>query len=139
MTKRTRRGSVKLVRNMPNMSNNQYVMGGKIALRVTHYKDGHYCLSVNGMPARRINAEYARTLAGGAEELEITKKAEDIPEDICVHISRKNRNCKFETANLKMQMQKCKLQIEKCKFKNAKCKSKNQNPFIWWDFTTLAT
>ena len=91
MTKRTRRGSVKLTRNMMNKSNNQYVTGGGIALRVTHYKDGHYCLSVNGMPARRINAEYARTLAGSAEELKITEKAEGTSEDIRVHISRKTR------------------------------------------------
>ena len=89
MTKRTRRGSIKLTRNMPNMSNNQCVTGGGIALRVTHYKDGHYSLSVDGMPARRINAEYARTLAGSAKELEITEE-KHMCEDVRAHISRKN-------------------------------------------------
>lgn len=59
------------------MSNNQYVTGGGIELRVTHYKDGHYRLSVDGMPARRINANYARALVGNAKELEITKKVEE--------------------------------------------------------------
>ena len=91
--KRTRRGSVKLSRNMMNTSSNQHVTGGGIALRVTHYRDGHYCLSVDGMPARRINAEYARTLTGNAKELEITKKAEGkhMNDSVHVHISRKNR------------------------------------------------
>lgn len=75
--KRTRCGSIKLTRNFMNLSNNQYVTGGGIALRVTHYKDGHYCLSVDGMPARRINANYARALVGSAKELEIKKKVEE--------------------------------------------------------------
>lgn len=60
---------------------------------VTHYKDGHYCLSVDGMPARRINASYVRTLAGNATALKITEKAEEkhMTENIRVHISRENR------------------------------------------------
>lgn len=90
MTKRTRCGLVKLTRNFMNLSNNQYVTGGGITVRITHYKDGHYCLSVDGMPARRINANYARALAGNEKELGITEKVEENRRELKVHISLKN-------------------------------------------------
>ena len=60
---------MKVTRHKLNLSNNQFTKQGKTVLLVTHYKDGHYSVAVNGNRAVRVNALTAATLVGNSEEL----------------------------------------------------------------------
>ena len=70
MSKRVRKGSVKVTRYKLNLSVNQYERHGMKTLVITHYKDGHYRLSVDGKKAFRVNALFAAALISNNENLE---------------------------------------------------------------------
>lgn len=69
MKRKTRCGSVKVTRYKLNLTNNQFVRQGMTTLVITHYKDGHYAVSVNGNRAKRVNALFAAALVSNGENL----------------------------------------------------------------------
>lgn len=70
MSKRIRKGIVKVTRYKLNLSVNQYERHGMKTLVVTHYKDGHYHMSIDGKKAIRVNAMFAAALISKSESLE---------------------------------------------------------------------
>lgn len=69
MKRKARCGNVKITRYKLNLSNNQFVRYGMMKLVVTHYKDGHYTVSIDGARAKRVNALFAAALVSNSENL----------------------------------------------------------------------
>lgn len=70
MIKRVRKGSVKVTRYKLNLSMNQYERHGMKTIVITHYKDGHYHMSIDGKKGARVNALLAAALISNNENLE---------------------------------------------------------------------
>lgn len=70
MSKRVRKGSVKVTRYKLNLSVNQYERNGMKTIVITHYRDGHYHMNIDGTKSVRVNAMFAAALISNNERLE---------------------------------------------------------------------